>query len=282
MTEAPNATALQGMNLSWVRKERLKTGMSCRLWSPQRSYFYPVLVFSGRVLLPQVPRPPYPIRAGDSAIPASQHLVHHSPGQSIPVWFTVGLTMCMSNLESLVPQLRPSEGHIDQTACRERGLVAAKSSSVDVPFSWLISMAGKMTVQSGPTDASDGLHVRVTMLPRAINRRIYSIWSARLVEIFYRVAERPSVASCMVRDGKLPRSVVYPPFVYLPVSSQVWRRKRSAGRTVGAALNEYRCIAARVRLLFLSLGRVGETMRLLVSGFGEVARKANAATPTDP
>ena len=146
--------------------------------------------------------------AGDSAIPASQHLAHHSLGESIPVWFTVGLATCISNLELLVPQLRPSEDHIDQTACRERGLVAAKSSSVDVPPSWLISTAGKMTVQSAPTEASDGLHAQVTMLPRAIIRRIYSIWFARLVEIFYRVAERPSVASDMVVDGKLPHSVV--------------------------------------------------------------------------
>ena len=82
------------------------------------------------------------MRAGYSAKPASQHLVHHSPAPSIPGWFTVGFDVAMANPESLVPHVRRPGCHVDHTECGVRGLVAAGSSSVYVPQSWLISNVG--------------------------------------------------------------------------------------------------------------------------------------------
>lgn len=182
--------------------------MSCRLWSPRPSYFYPVPVPPSVCCIPSHPRLLYPMRAGYSAKSVSQHLVHHSSAQSIPVRFTVGFTVSKANPESLVPQLQRPGCQVDQTECGVRGLVAAGSSSVDVPLSWLIGNVGKKTVQCTPTGASDGLHAHVTMLPREIIRRRYCKRLPRLVELFSRAAAGLSVASFTPLDGKLPQSVV--------------------------------------------------------------------------
>lgn len=160
--------------------------------------FLPHAIFSVRVLHPQLPRLLYPMRAAYSAKPASQHLVDHSPAQSILGGFTVGFKLAMANPESLVPQVRRPGCHVDHTEYGVRGLVAAGSSSVDVPQSWLISNVGKKTVQSTPKGASDGSHAHVTMLSREIIRRRYCKRLPRLVELFCRQADWISVASCSV------------------------------------------------------------------------------------
>lgn len=146
--------------------------------------------------------------AGFSAKPASQHIDHHSEQQSILVQFTVGNIVSKSHPDLPVLQLCRSESHVDQTERRVRGLVAAGLSTVDVPLSWLIGNVGKLAVQCAPKDASDGLLVHVTMLPREINGRRYSLRVPRLVETFYRGAESLSVASFKDCDGKLFQSVV--------------------------------------------------------------------------
>lgn len=151
--------------------------------------FLPRVISSVRLLDPQLPRLLYPMRAGCSAKPASQHLVYHSSAQAIPVWFTVGFTTTMVNPESLVPQVRRPGCLIGHTECGVRGLVAAESSSVDVPRSWLISNVGKKTVQSSPKHASDGSSAHVTMLPREIIRRRYCKRLPRLVELFSRATK---------------------------------------------------------------------------------------------
>lgn len=191
-----------------MRNERPQDSDELQIVESPTFIFLPRLTFSVRVLHPQLPRLLYPMRAGYSAKPASQHPVHHSSTESIPVWFTAGFIMFMAKPESLVPQLRHPGCHVGHTEYGMRGLVAAGSSSVDVLLSWLISNAGKKTVQRTPKRASDGSHAHVTMLPRDIIRRRYTKRMPRLVELFCRGSELMSVASFVVQDGKLPQSVV--------------------------------------------------------------------------
>ena len=254
--------------------------MSCRLRSPQPSYFYPVPFSASVCCIPQVPRLLYPMWTGYSAKSASKHLVHHSSSESIPVRFTSGFTMFMANPKPLVPQLQCPGCRVDQTACGVQGLVAAESSSVYVPFLGSLAMSVKRRCNSLR---------RTLLMGRTCMRRYYLVrssgegtrngchgwWNYFTVVprgywwllVGFRTVSFPS--------WSLPLSIA------MLILSLTWRNKRPAGHSIGATAEEHRCVAVQERLCFPLQGSVVDTMCSLVLRFDGVVRKARAAFPTN-
>jgi len=86
-----------------------------------------------------------------------------------------------------------------------------------VPLSWLIRRAGKLTVQSTPKAMSDGLHGTCDDVTLWDHQARIPKRSPRLVELFYRLAERYGWLLSWFETASFPKEMS-PPFVTQPAS----------------------------------------------------------------
>jgi hypothetical protein len=172
--------------------------------------------------------------------------------------YSIHAQLCVTSASGLTLR-RPCRPNSMQSA----GSCHCGSSSVDVPPSWLIRRAGKLTVQSTPRVTFDGLHGHVTMLPCEIIRRGYpngrhGWWN------YFTVLPRGTGGSCYgLRRQASPKSCLRPgPFVTQPATRFIRRRRKSAGRAFGVLQGEH-----EVRLHFRFVQLVMEVMKCLVLKF---------------